>query len=489
MTKKRNKSEGKQIAGKVLGAEDFREALSVEDFRALEEELARPARQSLRVNTLKVDPQAAVREWTERYGWQLEPVPFCSTGWWVKSGAVQPSLTREHRFGYFYIQEAASMLPPELFDFGGLDAPLILDMAASPGGKTTHLVSKTGDRGLVIANDASAGRITALRLVLNNWGATSVAVTRFPGEKFGVWFPETFDAVLLDAPCSMQGLRTSESHPLRPITAREVRQLHTRQVSLLESALRAAKVGGQVVYSTCTLTPEEDEMVLAALLERHPGIFEIMDLRGKFNAPALPGWQGTDFPEEVQGAARLFPQRYGTAGFFAALLRKLRPLTGKTESPPERPMERAGWYPLGKRETTRLAGEMEAVFGFNLMDIIESHDLVLYQHRDEVHALPGMYVRSFGGLPVQATGLRIGEETPEGFLPAHDWLVRFEHEFKAPRIRLDAEQSEAWLRGEDFPGDGSADGYCLVEDETGRILGCTRLSKGRMKNLLPRRLV
>ena len=160
------------------------------------------------------------------------------------------------------------MLPPELFDYDSVEPELVLDLAASPGGKTTHLVDKLGDRGLVIANDASRSRIQALRLALERWGAINIAVTCQPGELFGAWYPGVFDKVLIDAPCSMEGLRTAESHPMRPVTGRERESLSSRQVRLLTGALKAVRVGGQVVYSTCTLAPEEDEAVLLAIKQR-----------------------------------------------------------------------------------------------------------------------------------------------------------------------------------------------------------------------------
>src|SRR5690606_15378550 len=102
-------------------------------------------------------------------------------------------------------------------------------------------------------------RLQALRVVLLTWGAANTAITNFPGEKLGVWFPETFDRVLLDAPCSMEGLRVSASHPSRPITPGERERLAARQSALLESAVSSARVGAEIVYSTCTLAPEEDE--------------------------------------------------------------------------------------------------------------------------------------------------------------------------------------------------------------------------------------
>jgi 16S rRNA (cytosine1407-C5)-methyltransferase len=121
------------------------------------------------------------------------------------------------------------------------DQPLILDLAASPGGKTTHITSRTGDRGLVIANDASLSRLPALRSVLQNWGAINIATTSFPGEQFGDWFPECFDKVLLDAPCSMENLRSTASHPMRAISPRERQGLAQRQARLLSSAFTSRR--------------------------------------------------------------------------------------------------------------------------------------------------------------------------------------------------------------------------------------------------------
>ncbi len=257
----------------------FQPLLSAGEFARLQDELQRPLHLSLRANPLKCPhPAQSAAEWAARYAWELQPVPYCPAGWWVTQFQSPPSQTLEHHMGHFYIQDAASMLPVELFDFTGLDSPLILDLAASPGGKTTHLISRANDRGLTLANDSSLDRIQALRIVLQNWGALSSVVAHYPGEKFGAWYPNTFDHVLLDAPCSMQGLRSTEAHPMRPITAREQESLAKRQARLLQSAFQAVKVGGQVVYSTCTLAPQEDEGVLQALLDLYPGAVQLDEL-------------------------------------------------------------------------------------------------------------------------------------------------------------------------------------------------------------------
>jgi len=157
----------------------YRALLGEGEFTRLLAALAVPLPQALRANPLKVNPAAAIRAWQARYGWQTQPVPFCYAGWQVLEAQTTPSATIEFRLGQYYIQDAASMLPAELFDFAGLDAPLILDMAAAPGGKTTHLISRAGDRGLTLANDSAPGDLPPLRGVLRD-GQREVHSWTFP---------------------------------------------------------------------------------------------------------------------------------------------------------------------------------------------------------------------------------------------------------------------------------------------------------------------
>ena len=177
----------------------YQPLLSADDFAHLQAAMARPLPPALRVNTLKIDLDTARAKWPIEYGWHVQDVPFCESGWQISGNEAALSRTIEHRTGFYYIQDAASMLPAEMFTFDR-EFPLILDMAASPGGKTTHLISRMNDRGVMIANDSSSGRIAGLRSNLQSWGTLSSALTSYPGERFGEWWPDTFDYVLLDAP-------------------------------------------------------------------------------------------------------------------------------------------------------------------------------------------------------------------------------------------------------------------------------------------------
>ena len=386
------------------------------------------------------------------------------------------------------------MLPVEFFALDPLDRPLVLDLAASPGGKTTHLTGRLFDRGLVIANDSSADRITALRLVLQTWGAANVAVTRFPGEKFGRWYPETFDRILLDAPCSMQGLRSTDSHPMRPITSREQDTLARRQTSLLAAAIAALKSGGQVVYSTCTLAPEEDEAVLDEILRRFSSSIVIEGLESRLPSPApgLAEAYGRNFDPQVIHAARLWPHRFHTSGFFAALIRKIGPVDFPREEPPARPLSLVGQKPLTGAAKRDLFAFYRDQFGHALEPILETYDLEMWHSAAGIFAVPSPYLQHFGGLPCHLLGLKLAEETPDGLSPAHDWVARFGSSFTASRVVIPSDLLPPWLRGEDLafaPPDGRQNGVVVLFDADERCLGRGRLQAGKIKNLLPRRLV
>lgn len=473
--------------------EQFRSLLSAQDYQALLEELERPLVPAFRINPLKTSPQM-VEEWCRWYGWQVQPVAFCPTGWQVQQARTPLSQTLEHRMGHYYIQDAASMLPAELFDLPDSPQPLILDMAASPGGKTTHLISRTLDRGLVLANDAGLERITPLRLVLQNWGTVNTAVTRFPAEKFGRWFPATFDWVLLDAPCSMQSLRPTDAHPMRPISPREQSQLARRQTAMLISALAAVKPGGQVVYSTCTLAPQEDEAVLDEVLRRYPAAVRIDSLSNRLPqpAPALTAAFGQTFHPQVQNALRLWPHRFSTSGFFAARLTRTAEIELPLESAPARPLRATGQEPLNRQQTQEILDWLQDTYGFDLLTLLNTYHLELWRSTASIFAVPVSFLQHFDDLPCQMLGLKVLEETPEGWQPAHEWVSRFAPHFRAGRLTLPIELLDEWLRGDDVPMPSfikEPTRLWIVFDEHNRFIGRGRQSGNWLKNLLPRRLI
>lgn len=318
------------------------------------------------------------------------------------------------------------MLPVELFDFS-LEKPLILDLAAAPGGKTTHLSGRTGDLGLIIANDASASRLPGLRAVLQSSTTIHGAVTNFPGEFFGSWFPNTFDRVLVDAPCSMENLRPSPGHPQRKVSLRERRSLAHRQVNLLTSALRAARPGGQIVYSTCTLAPEEDEAVIDELLRLNPGMVEVenvTDFVGKLS-PGLASYKDQVFNPATSRTVRIWPHVFGSSGFFATLLTKTKETQGLPTDPPERPISKTRYQPLSSSEQTNLVRLLDEDYGFDLAAFLEMQQLSVWHGDSFFYFFPETYFSHFGQLPFFALGLPFGRQNQDNFSLTREFTLRF----------------------------------------------------------------
>lgn len=467
-----------------------------------------PLELSIRVNTLKWTPDEARRALSARYGWILRPIPFSESGFWVTEFEKPPSAAMEHRMGYFYIQEAASMLPPELFEFKDPESvhfdrlserslnnfPLILDMAASPGGKTTHLSALSGDRGLIVANDGSRSRIPALQVVLRNWGAVNQCVTCLPGEAFGALFPNTFDFVLLDAPCSMQGLRAAESHTSRDITESEIESLAVRQIRMLESAFRTVKIGGQVVYSTCTLAPQENELVLAGFTGKFRGMIRIDDVSGKLPAPApaMREIDGHPLPDDMDHALRLWPHTFGTAGFFAARLTKLADLPDTGTKTWNSSLTRLLFTPASKSFPSTIASQILDAYGFDLHALLTRQGLTLAIRNDRVFLVPEILLSGKLQFPCLSAGMELGKMIREELILSHEFVSRFGDQFSQGILILEDEVLDAWMRGEDLRGyhdEKLVQGKIhAVRDELGRNLGRGKLLADRLKNILPTRL-
>lgn len=469
---------------KILTEAERREIIAIQD---------NPLPTGIRLNRLKVNPETAMQEFSERYGWDIASVSFCDHAWAIQYAASSPGRTIEHLMGQYYLQDVASMVPVSLFDFlETTPSPLILDMAASPGGKTTHLIDRIGDQGFVIANDASKGRIPALRAVLSLWGGINQTITQYPGESLGAWYPETFDIVLLDAPCSMENFRPTPTHALRETTLTERSRLQERQIQLLTSGLATLKTGGQLVYATCSLAPEEDEAVLDELLRGYPNSFRVENTSKKLSisAPGLAQFEGTVFHPQVTHALRLWPHRTGMSGFFCALLTKTGAIPFPKTTPPSRDFSKTDLNPLEPEIKKQIAEKISSNYGLGLAEILAKFDLSLQIRYDRVFLFPNRYLEKFSTLPYEYIGMPLGRWHGKDLEPAHDFISRFGGQFTRGKIRIPDDKISQWVSGRDIrhpQTDLIPQGqYLLVTDQGGRNLGLGKLLPKRLRNMLPR---
>ncbi len=273
-------------------------------------------RRSIRVNTLKSSVDAVKDRLSGN--WKLEQIPWCPEGMWLESERRDVGNLVEHQLGYIYVQEAVSMIPPLVLE--PKPGEVVLDMCASPGSKASQIGQYMQDQGVLVANDIKAARLRPLGLNLQRVGLRSAVITMMEGQRMrGL----EFDRILVDAPCTGTGTIRKSLKTLLMWNPGMVRRLARIQKSLVSTAWGMLKPGGTLVYSTCTLEPEEDEGVVNHLLsEQLDAEIQPIGLQLKRSEP-ITGFEGVHYRPEVKKALRLWPQDNDTEGFFVAKFRKL----------------------------------------------------------------------------------------------------------------------------------------------------------------------
>ena len=278
-------------------------------------------RRSIRVNTLKMH----VSELKERLekNWDLEQIPWCKEGFWIEHSKKERRDVGnliEHSLGYFYLQEAASMIPPIVLNPKPHD--FVLDIAASPGSKTTQIAQYMQNKGILIANDYTYERMKPLSINLQRCGVTNAIITLMEGQ----WFKKSgieFDKVLVDAPCSGTGTIRKSLKTIGIWNPDMIKRLSITQKQLIETGFNLLKGNGTLVYSTCSLEPEENEEVVDFLLKKYENAkLEEINLKLK-KSPVILEFENKKYNEEIKKCLRIWPQDNDTEGFFVAKLRKI----------------------------------------------------------------------------------------------------------------------------------------------------------------------
>lgn len=283
------------------------------NFEKFKEYSTKKQDKSIRVNTLKIK----VSEFKLK-DFELKQIPWCKGGFWVFGERTDLGNLIEHGLGYFYIQEASSMVPCLVLNPNEND--FVLDIAAAPGSKTTQLAAMMKNNGFIIANDSSYKRIKALGANLQRCGVSNAVVTIMDGMNFKGY---NFDKILLDAPCSGTGTIRKSPNTIVEWSPGIVRKLAGIQKRLIKNSFENLKVGGVLVYSTCSVEPEENEGVVSYLLDNFDNaVLEKIKLKIKSSSPILE-FEGYKYNKEVSKCLRIWPQDNKTDGFFVAKIKKV----------------------------------------------------------------------------------------------------------------------------------------------------------------------
>ena len=287
-----------------------------DEYSLLLDALERRSRDAIRANTLKISKEELKERLLEK-GWKLQDVPWFSDAFFVET-VETIAKTKEYFLGYYYMQDAGSLVPPIVLD--PKPGEQILDLCAAPGSKTTQIAQMMKNKGLIIANDVNSKKVKILSSNLQKAGVTIGLVTKMKGQNF--WkLGMVFDKILLDVPCSSSGTFITNHRILNSWSKHIVNRLASLQRRLLASAYKVLKPGGILVYSTCSMDPEENEENISWITKKFGFEIESIEIQGLKYRKGLQEWNGKKYLE-TEKCIRFYPWDNWTEGFFICKLRK-----------------------------------------------------------------------------------------------------------------------------------------------------------------------
>lgn len=280
----------------------------VPDVEKFLEKMERPPSQYIRVNTLKTSRNDLVKRLAakgfELAGTDLDEVLK------VEKAPLATGATTEYLLGHYYIQDLSSCMAVEAL--GAQEGDSVLDMAAAPGGKTTHIAQRMGNTGSIVALEPSERRARSMVFNMDRLGVINTCVRKIDGLRAGEL--GTFDRVLLDAPCSCEGVIAKDPKRKTSHAPEDVDYCSVRQEMMLEVAISVTRPGGTVVYSTCSFAPEENEIIVDKMVRR----FGVKVEPVKYGSEGLASFAGMEFDRNVRNTRRFYPHLHDTTGFFVA---------------------------------------------------------------------------------------------------------------------------------------------------------------------------
>jgi NOL1/NOP2/sun family putative RNA methylase len=433
--------------------------------------LTQPAITGIRVNTLKINSssfETLLKEFLPAAS--LEPVPWCPSGFVLESN----TLSGKHPFhaaGLFYFQEPSAMSVAKALN--PKPGELIIDLAASPGGKTTHLVSLSQNQSVVIANEINRSRVKALSENLERWGAHRAVITNEAIEHLSQWHGGA-DRVLLDAPCSGEGMFRKSKDALEMWSEATILGCAKRQQSLLDEAAKLVKPGGHLVYSTCTFAPEENEWVIGKFLQIHPA-FELKECRLEGSSSGGSEWLPEHLKQDMSKAKRFWPHKIQGEGHFVALLQK-------TDGE-ERKLKPASFHVINKHLEQLWHDFCQQTFG----KLIFQKPLTLFG--DKLFMVDER-IPDIKGLNVFRTGLWLGTLLKNRFEPSHSLALALSKDDlnQANTVHLEPDSSELkrYLQGHPLEHPGEK-GWVLITVR-GFPIGWGKRSGNVINNAYPKGL-
>jgi NOL1/NOP2/sun family putative RNA methylase len=424
------------------------------------EALQQPAVKAFRVNTEKI----SLQDFEKINPFGSRKIPYVENGFYLDGQKVGNHPF--HHAGMIYVQEPAAMASVECVEI----QPhwWVLDLCAAPGGKSTQVKNKLGEKGVLVSNEIISSRCKILTGNVERLGLKNVVTTCMEPKKIAKTFPETFDLIVVDAPCSGEGMFRKEEIAIDEWTPQNVTMCAARQQDILEQAVKALQSGGTILYATCTFSLEENEMTVDTFLQNHPD-FELLPVKEAVKQATADGicFEGCTC-ENIKEARRFYPHISKGEGQFMAVLHH------KGEPKP---------HPVPKKGKAGKLNPLVTEFLNDTLVDYESEKVMVYQEK------PVYFTPDFPVPPSTAfsCGVTIGEIRKNYLQPHHQFFMAMGNSFRR-KIELDTESEalQKYLHGEEIQVD-CPNGWAVVT-VNGCTLGGAKVVNGKAKNHYPKGL-
>lgn len=438
---------------------------------------AAPEPTAVRVNTLR-SSAAEFQTRLKQLNVRFKALPFNPDGFIIPEDVLPLSHTLDFFCGKIQYQGVASQLP--VLALNPKPGERVLDIAAAPGSKSTQIAALMQNKGSLYLNDFSRKRMQALNSNTQKAGVVNQVLLNFNGERLGNLFPAYFDKILLDAPCTALGTLNSQPEVGGWWSLEKLAKLASIQERLLISAMKALKPGGEMVYSTCSIAPEENEILIQSIIDKYPLEIIPFKLPGAENfARGLQSYNGLTFTEEMKYALRVFPGEHEMEGFFVIRLRK-------TEAyPHHQPWKKAAFVPTKDAYDEAVASDLEEIsdlYGIP-KGIWENYRYIRTQKRIWMSNKENTEIPAEG---VSSAGLLLGEKKQFMWKLFNQSARFFEGHISKRRLSLTKKQMiELFAQGK-MELAATKNGYYALE-WNGRVVGSIYVESGRVKLRLPHR--
>lgn len=428
-------------------------SLLLDQFEAYRASFEGPPHVGIRVNTSKI----SVEDFLDICPFKVAPIPWTPDGFYVLED-FRPAKHPYYHAGLYYIQEPSAMAPVPVLDLK--EGDVVLDLCAAPGGKSLQIANAIGDTGTLVSNDISASRLRAVVKNIELFGIKNAIVTASSIDQFASQQASFYDAVLVDAPCSGEGMFRKDNKLIDDWQEDSNQTYQDIQMALTQAVCEVVKPGGKLAYSTCTFSPLENEEVIASLLEAQPDLYLVPIDQALF-APGVI----VDGHEDMGMTKRLYPFLVPGEGHFVALLQK----AGCPQTP----------------EKTGVTSEGPEAFKAFMSEVLTRPlEGAIRVHQDRVFLDPP-FVPQLDHTRVLRRGWLLGECTKGRFEPHHAFAMGLKKEQIKAHITWGIQDHEVirYLKGETLAVD-APDGWCVVclDDFP---LGWGKVVKGRLKNKYP----